>query len=117
MTNQTQKLSTKTKIIIAISGLLLGAAIAMYIFTDPSTTKFTDHVIEEIKEENMTYQEEVKQIEERVIRETRIVREQVQQNISALDPDALANTMVHEIMLWRGASSDQSQARSTWLYD
>jgi hypothetical protein len=108
---------TKALRYTVIAGVICGviAALAYYWVTPPAPRREaakTEQIVESIEEANDRFDKDV--AEHKTITETKVVvvRERVENEVAALDPDGLANAMVYEIMLWRGTSADSPEARS-----
>jgi hypothetical protein len=115
MTATNQGMTTKDKAIFVLVALALGAAIGLFIFRDPLAAKKTDEIVKETVEETKQFEEAVKEHAVETVTRTVIIREQIANQVGALDADGLANAMVHEIMLWRGTSADYPQARPSGI--
>ena len=102
---------------VVVFAVIVGAiaAFAYYWFTPPAVrreTKETGQTVSTLENSNERFEGNVVEHAEKTETKVVVVRERVQKEVAALDPDGLANAMVHEIMLWRGTSADSAETRS-----
>jgi hypothetical protein len=114
MTNETTTttVSTRTKIILAIAGLLIGAAAGLFVFKDSLSVKRTDDIVKEGHENMDNFESEVKQSEAQIIRETTIIREKVAAEARDLPPDDLVGGVLYELEDFRRGTSGDSASQS-----
>jgi uncharacterized protein YoxC len=104
----------KYVIVLAVCAGMI-AALA-YCYITPAAvrqeTEKTEQAVDALDETNERFEREVVEHTEETETKVVVVRERVKKKIAALDPDGLANAMVHEIMLWRGTYADSPETHS-----
>jgi hypothetical protein len=101
-----------------IAGVICGviAALVYYWVIPPAPRREaakTEQIVESIEEANAQFGKDVTEHKTTTETKVMVIRERVENEVAALDPDGLANAMVYEIMLWRGASADMPETRSS----